>query len=91
MISAPQPLDLPDGEATLYPAFFVSTDANRLLQALVDTSAWRQDEITLYGRSVNLPRLTAWYGDAGPGYTYSRIENTPLPWTEALLEVKRRK
>jgi len=33
--------------------------------------------------------LGAWYGDEGTGYTYSGIENHPLPWTPALLEVKR--
>ena len=36
-----------------------------------------------------MPRLTAWYGDEGTRYTYSGIENVPLPWTPAILEVKR--
>jgi alkylated DNA repair dioxygenase AlkB len=85
---APQ-LALPDADVALYPAFFPPAAADRLLAAVRDTTAWRQDSIRLYGRPVPLPRLTAWYGDAGTGYTYSGIANDPAPWTPALLEVKR--
>ena len=38
---------------------------------------------------IEVPRLTAWYGDEGTGYIYSGIRNVPLPWTPALIEVKR--
>lgn len=85
----PQPLDLPDGDTVFYPQFFRQPDADRLVQELLDTTAWRQDSTTIYGRFVELPRLTAWYGDEGTGYRYSGIDNDPLPWTAALLEVKR--
>src|SRR5207244_3855012 len=66
-MSAPAavPLDLPDGDVVFYPAFFPAPDADRLLRELLDTTAWRQDSLRLYGRDVNLPRLTAWYGDEG--------------------------
>src|SRR5262249_34989131 len=47
------------------------------------------ESIKLYGRPIDVPRLTAWYGEAGTGYTYSGIVNEPQPWTPALLEVKR--
>ncbi|HEX4607525.1 MAG TPA: alpha-ketoglutarate-dependent dioxygenase AlkB [Urbifossiella sp.] len=86
---APQPLDLPDGAADFYPGFFGPAEADRLLQMLLETTAWRQDGTTIYGRLVQLPRLTAWYGDEGTGYRYSGIDNVPLPWTPALLGVKR--
>ncbi len=42
----------------------------------------------LFGKTIDVPRLTAWYGDAGTGYAYSGIRNVPLPWTPALIEVK---
>jgi alkylated DNA repair dioxygenase AlkB len=86
--AAPQALDLPDGDVVFYPAFFTAGDADRLLQELLATTAWRQERITLYGKPIEIPRLTAWYGDEGTGYTYSGIVNDPLPWTPALLEVK---
>ncbi len=84
-----QALDLPEAEVFLYPAFFCATDADRLLQALRAVTSWRQDTITLYGKKIEVPRLTAWYGDEGTTYVYSGIKNVPLPWTLVLLEVKR--
>jgi alkylated DNA repair dioxygenase AlkB len=84
-----QALDLPEAEVFLCPAFFTRSEADRLLQELRDTTAWRQETIQLYGRNITVPRLTAWYGDEGTSYIYSGITNVPLPWTPALLEVKR--
>ena len=86
---SPRPLDLPDAEVFFYPAFFSASEADRLLLELRDTTAWRQETIRLYGKDIAVPRLTAWYGDEGTRYTYSGIENVPLPWTPPLLEVKR--
>lgn len=84
-----QRLDLEGADVLLYPAFFGSVDADRLLRELRDTTTWRQETIKLFGSTINVPRLTAWYGDEGAAYTYSGIKNEPLPWTAALLEVKR--
>jgi alkylated DNA repair dioxygenase AlkB len=72
-------LDLPDGDAVFYPDIFPAADANRLLQELLATTAWRQESITLYGKSITVPRLTAWYGEEGTGYTYSGIVNHRCP------------
>ena len=82
-------LELPDAEITFHPAYFPTAVADRLFAELRDTTAWRQDSIRLYGRAVNLPRLTAWHGDPGTGYAYSGIANEPEPWTPPLLVVKR--
>lgn len=82
-------LDLPEAEVVLYPAFFSASEADHLLQELRDTTAWRQETIKFCGKKIDVPRLTAWYGDAGTSYVYSGIKNVPLPWTSALIEVKR--
>ena len=50
---------------------------------------WQQDRIQMYGKNIPLPRLTAWYGDAGKTYTYSGITMTPNPWNEGLLYLKK--
>jgi alkylated DNA repair dioxygenase AlkB len=81
-------MDLPDAEVVFYPDFFPAPVADRLLSQLVDTTAWRQDSIKIYGKPTPLPRLTAWYGDPGARYVYSGIVNDPLPWTAALAEIK---
>ncbi|TAM12660.1 MAG: alpha-ketoglutarate-dependent dioxygenase AlkB [Nevskiaceae bacterium] len=50
---------------------------------------WKQDSIRMYGKQLPLPRLTAWYADAGHGYRYSGIDNPALPWNDGLLWLKR--
>jgi alkylated DNA repair dioxygenase AlkB len=84
-----QSLNLRDAEVSLYTGFFSTWQADRLFGELRETTAWRQEGFTLYGRRISFPRLTAWYGDEGTSYVYSGIKNTPLPWTPAILEVKR--
>ena len=51
--------------------------------------AWEQGEITLFGKKVLEPRLTAWYGDAGKNYTYSGKKQEPLAWHPHLLTIKK--
>jgi alkylated DNA repair dioxygenase AlkB len=50
--------------------------------------AWEQREITIFGRTVPTPRLTAWMGDAA--YRYSGIVNEPKPWPTALARIRDR-
>lgn len=49
---------------------------------------WKQDVIKLYGKTIPLPRLTAWYGDSGKSYTYSGIKSLPNEWNKGLLYLK---
>jgi alkylated DNA repair dioxygenase AlkB len=63
-------------------------DADRLLEVLQDRIVWEQHELTLYGRTMPTPRLTAWIGDRA--YRYSGIVNEPAPWPEALASLQER-
>ncbi len=49
---------------------------------------WEQHAITLFGRTVPTPRLTAWVGDAA--YGYSSVVNQPQPWTPTLTALRDR-
>ncbi len=49
---------------------------------------WKHDSITLYGKSMPLPRYTSWYGDEGKSYTYSGIKSNPNKWNKGLLYIK---
>jgi alkylated DNA repair dioxygenase AlkB len=51
---------------------------------------WQQDYLTIYGKDIPLPRLTAWYGDRGRDYTYSHISMKPHPWSDLLLTIKKK-
>ena len=63
-------------------------DADRLFEVLQDQIAWEQHHLTLYGRTMPTPRLTAWIGDSA--YCYSGIVNEPVPWPEALASLQER-
>jgi alkylated DNA repair dioxygenase AlkB len=82
------PLQLPDADIVFYPSLLDGQESDRLFTQLSEAIDWRQDWITIYGRSMPQPRLTAWYGDRGKSYTYSGITMHPSPWTHTLLDLK---
>jgi alkylated DNA repair dioxygenase AlkB len=80
-------LPLIDADLQLWRQVNLGRSYDSLLQTLIDDSAWRQEEITVYGKPYLQPRLSAWYGDLA--YSYSGIRLEPLPWTPTLLNIKR--
>lgn len=82
--------DLPDAEIWLDPDWLPSDLASRLFERMMEEVPWRQDRITLYGKTHNVPRLNAWYGDPGRVYVWSGIRMEPTPWVGAVGEVKAR-
>ena len=72
-----------------WPNFLANDAATHLFDALYCETEWRQPELTIYGRRVRIPRLTAWYGDADATYVYSGLRNEPLPWTARLSALNR--
>ena len=85
-----QDIPLVDGELALYPDLFSLSEANDYFKTLLDDTPWTQEEITMYGKTHNVPRLSAWYGDAEIPYTYSGITAYALPWTHSLQIIKDR-
>jgi alkylated DNA repair dioxygenase AlkB len=61
-----------------------------VMRHLIDEVPWRAENIVVWGKTIPQPRLIAWYGDVGKNYTYSGIHLKPLPWTQALLDIKSR-
>lgn len=84
------PLHLPRADVQLDAGFLPPAEAAALLAELTASVAWRHEPIKLFGREVLQPRLTAWYGDSGAAYRYSGLLLEPLPWTPALLALRRR-
>ena len=82
--------DLPDAEVVLYENLFTKEESNKLFKSLIETIQWQQDQIKFYGKLIDLPRLTAWYGVNDKPYTYSGIPMNPNPWNEDLLFIKKR-
>lgn len=79
-----------DGELYLEKGFYQQSEASQLFTLLLDTLAWQQEQIFLYGRWVKVPRLMCWYGDKNAEYQYSGVNHQPLPWIEPLLSVKQK-
>jgi alkylated DNA repair dioxygenase AlkB len=63
---------------------------NDLLQQFIEETPWRQEQVTVWGKTHLQPRLIAWYGDGAQTYSYSGITLTGLPWTSTLLSIKAR-
>jgi alkylated DNA repair dioxygenase AlkB len=83
-------VDLPDAAVVLYREVFGSEERRALFDALLLQTCWEQHVITVYGRRLPAPRLSAWYGDCGAAYSYSGIRLAPAPWTDTLLGIKQR-
>lgn len=74
--------------SVMYNRQFMSTaEANILFEQLLP-GPWRQDTITFYGKTHNIPRLQQWYGNEGMIYNWSGIEMIPLSWTEPLITLR---
>lgn len=83
-------LSMPDADVVFYHNFFNQMESDEFFQILFKEIKWRQDKMKIYGREVELPRKTAWYGDKDKSYTFSGIHLDPEPWTPTLLQVKER-
>ena len=73
-----------DGLVTLVPDFVPAERRRTLFDALRAEVPFASKEIKIFGRTVIQPRLTAWIGDPGAGYTYSGVRNEPEPWPPEL-------
>ena len=79
------PID--DGELYFMPRLPLALDSGAMLRRLLDETDWRAEAITLWGKRMLQPRLSAWYGEAR--YRYSGMTLEPQPFTALQLEIKR--
>jgi alkylated DNA repair dioxygenase AlkB len=81
-------LPIDDAEVLLQRGINLGMPYEALIDKLIETTPWRQEEIMVYGKRNLQPRLSAWYGTVE--YAYSGISLKPWPWTETLLKLKQR-
>jgi len=81
-------LPLIDADLLLWPEVDPGCDWDTPLRQLIGDTAWRQEQITVYGKPYLQPRLSAWFGDLGYGYSGIRLQ--PLPWTSLLQQLRQR-
>jgi len=83
-----QKIDIQDAEIILHSNFYDNLKSKFYFEQLKNNIAWQQDKMNIYGKDVNFPRLTAWYGDNDKSYSFSGITLQPKKWTDELIEIK---
>lgn len=86
--SEPLFLQLPDAEIIYYPQFFDKEQADIIFAELTHEIPWQQDDIRVFGKIHQQPRLTALFGNEGKPYSYSNITMQPHPWNLLLQKLK---
>lgn len=77
-----------DGTVNYYGKIMAHTQAQAYYEALLETTAWKNDEAIIFGKHIVTARKVAWYGDHTFAYTYSKITKQALLWTPTLIRLK---
>ena len=85
-LNEPQTYVLPDALLHYLPTYFDTTTSDNYLSTMLHEIPWQQDDITMFGKRLKTPRLSAYYGDKP--YAYSGIQLLPHPFTPLLVEIK---
>ncbi len=81
---------LPDAEIRYVPHFLPVSLANTYFDDLFHHIPWRQDPITVFGKTHLQPRLTSLHAHTLDSYSYSGIVMTPQPMTQTLQCIENR-
>lgn len=81
-------LQIEDADITFARLVPLHAPPERLLREIIDDTPWRSETVMVWGKTYQQPRLIAWYGDEGQGYSYSGINLDPLPWTPTLVQMR---
>ena len=80
-------LKLPNAELHYIPDFYQTLEADVLFQKLLNETNWQKDNITIFGKTYEQPRLTALHAKNNNSYTYSGITMKPKLLTFDLTEI----
>ena len=80
--------ELANAAIELHEHFFNAQESASIMQALITEIDWQQYQIKIFGKTLDQPRLTAYYGQDHPYYAYSNIKLQPIPFTPILLSIK---
>lgn len=70
------------------PEFIPKDQTQELKEKLIAQSAWRDDKITMFGKTFDQPRKVAFFGSRELSYTYSKIKMIPQGWTSTTKDLK---
>lgn len=81
-------LNLKDADVCYYPNFFSERDSSSYFYSLLAETPWQQDQIKVFGKTYDQPRLTALYANNDKPYSYSNLTMHPHQFTPNLLQIK---
>ncbi|MDE0093655.1 MAG: alpha-ketoglutarate-dependent dioxygenase AlkB [Gammaproteobacteria bacterium] len=84
----PISLTMLDGCATYDPTFLLTEYADQVLKQALESIAWETRSIQLYGRTIAIPRLSAWFSESGSSYTYSGTTHVAKPMPTFVCDLK---
>ncbi len=80
---------LPKNGVLFYQRDFLDVETSTaMFENMLNEIPWQQRSITMFGKTINQPRLISWHAKPGIHYRYSGIDLTPTPWTNDLLDIK---
>ena len=68
--------------------FYSQDESNYYLNLLLNELHWEQKQINLYGKSINIPRLTAYFSNPGINYSYSGINHQSTEYPAFINSIK---
>jgi alkylated DNA repair dioxygenase AlkB len=81
-------LKIADAQVRYDGVFYAFEKAEQLFNSLQKEIPWRQNKITIYGKTYDEPRLTQLYGDNQMEYSYSGITFKALDWSPLMKSIK---
>jgi alkylated DNA repair dioxygenase AlkB len=81
-------LTIPDAEMFLLEGAASPLIDTNYFDTLYTEIPWRQDTITMFGKTVYQPRLLEFFGDDGVEYVYSKRLYRAKPWTTTLTKLQ---
>ncbi|MFA7273748.1 MAG: alpha-ketoglutarate-dependent dioxygenase AlkB [Crocinitomicaceae bacterium] len=79
-----------DGSVHYFGTLFSTEESQPYFHQLLHSIDWKNDVAILFGKRIETKRKVAWYGDKPYKYSYSNNTKTALPWTNELVELKKR-
>jgi alkylated DNA repair dioxygenase AlkB len=83
---APTQIQIENGELLLFERVLSPEESTAIFAQLIRNIDWKTETLFLFGRHIQVPRLTAWYGDAA--YTYSGLRHKPKKWLPILKKLR---
>lgn len=83
-------LNLPDADISYYPNIFSKEASLYYYNTLLKDINWKEDAITVFGKTYPQPRLTALLAENERPYKYSSITMYPEVFSETVLNIKQK-